>query len=92
MDRFADSCSRAQAPPTGTADPAIDPARYRRVMDLGFAVPISGSWATADRIVALATRAEELGYTSLWTFQRLLSPVGADDKPQLPPQYRSQGV
>jgi probable F420-dependent oxidoreductase len=58
-------------------------------MDLGFAVPISGSWATADNIVALATRAEQLGYTSLWTFQRLLSPLGPDDEPQLPPQYRS---
>jgi probable F420-dependent oxidoreductase len=58
-------------------------------MDLGFAVPISGSWATPEHIVAIATRAEELGYGSLWTFQRLLSPLDADDRPVLAPQYRS---
>ncbi len=44
-------------------------------MDLGFAVPISGSWATPDRQVALAQEAESLGYRSLWTFQRLLYPA-----------------
>lgn len=58
-------------------------------MDLGFAVPISGSWATPDNVIAIATRAEELGYTSLWTFQRLLVPVDADDQPVLAPPYRS---
>ncbi|HVE97947.1 MAG TPA: TIGR03619 family F420-dependent LLM class oxidoreductase [Mycobacteriales bacterium] len=44
-------------------------------MDLGFAVPISGSWATPQNQVELAQRAEELGYRSLWTFQRLLYPA-----------------
>jgi probable F420-dependent oxidoreductase len=58
-------------------------------MDLGFAVPISGSWATPENITTIATGAEALGYTSLWTFQRLLSPVGPDDQPVLAPQYRS---
>jgi probable F420-dependent oxidoreductase len=58
-------------------------------MDLGFAVPVSGSWATPEHIVTIATRAEALGYSSLWTFQRLLVPVGPDDEPLLPPQYRS---
>ncbi len=58
-------------------------------MDLGFAVPISGSWATPQNTAALARRAEQLGYTSLWTFQRLLSPVDDTDNPVLPPQYRS---
>ena len=58
-------------------------------MDLGFAVPVSGSWATRDNIVDVAGRAEQLGYSSLWTFQRLLVPVDADDQPQLPPQYRA---
>ena len=53
-------------------------------MDLGFAVPVSGSWATRDTIVEVAGRAEQLGYSSLWTFQRLLVPVDADDQPQLP--------
>jgi probable F420-dependent oxidoreductase len=42
---------------------------------VGFALPVSGSWATPDTIAHVARRAEELGYHSLWTFQRLLSPV-----------------
>jgi probable F420-dependent oxidoreductase len=42
---------------------------------IGFALPVSGSWATPDTIAHVAGRAEELGYHSLWTFQRLLSPV-----------------
>jgi hypothetical protein len=55
---------------------------------LGFAVPISGSWATAENCVHVARRAEALGYTPLWTFQRLLSPLEGD-APVLAPQYRS---
>ncbi|MFC5287744.1 LLM class flavin-dependent oxidoreductase [Actinokineospora guangxiensis] len=43
-------------------------------MLIGFAAPVSGSWATPETIDRVATRAEELGYASLWTFQRLLSP------------------
>jgi len=58
-------------------------------MDLGFAVPISGSWATPEHAATLARRAEDLGYHSLWTFQRLLSPVDGEGAPVLPPQYRS---
>ena len=42
---------------------------------MGFAVPVSGSWATPDNQVRLARRAEELGYHSVWTFQRLLYPA-----------------
>ena len=57
-------------------------------MQLGVAVPISGSWATPENVVEIAARAEELGYTSLWTFQRLLSPLDGDT-PKLAPQYRS---
>ncbi len=44
-------------------------------MQVGFALPTSGSWATPDNQVALGRRAEELGYTTLWTFQRLLYPA-----------------
>jgi probable F420-dependent oxidoreductase len=44
-------------------------------MDIGFALPVSGSWATPDNVSHVAQRAEELGYRSLWTFQRLLSDV-----------------
>jgi len=42
---------------------------------LGFGLPVAGSWATAPNMVRVATRAEELGYSSLWTFQRLLHPA-----------------
>ena len=55
----------------------------------GFALPVSGSWATPANCLRIATRAEALGYASLWTFQRLLSPVDAAGGPALDPQYRS---
>jgi probable F420-dependent oxidoreductase len=45
---------------------------------LGFGLPVSGSWATRANIVRIAQRAEELGYHSLWTFQRLLHPAAGD--------------
>jgi probable F420-dependent oxidoreductase len=54
---------------------------------LGFGLPVSGSWATPANWVRIARRAEELGYSSLWTFQRLLSPLDGGD-PVLAPQYR----
>ncbi|TDV55099.1 putative F420-dependent oxidoreductase [Actinophytocola oryzae] len=46
---------------------------------------MSGAWATPETLAGFAARAEELGYDSLWTFQRLL--VGVDDK--LGPEYQS---
>ena len=46
---------------------------------------MSGAWATPESLAAFAARAEELGYDSLWTFQRLL--VGVDD--QLDVVYQS---
>lgn len=54
----------------------------------GFALPVSGSWATPANCLRIATRAEALGYASLWAFQRLLSPVDAAGVPALDPQYR----
>ncbi|MFC1430196.1 TIGR03619 family F420-dependent LLM class oxidoreductase [Streptacidiphilus sp. N1-3] len=54
-------------------------------MKIGCGAPVSGAWATADNLARFAIRAEELGYDSLWTFQRLL--VGADQ--ELAPVYRS---
>ncbi|MEU8249302.1 TIGR03619 family F420-dependent LLM class oxidoreductase [Nonomuraea sp. NPDC048916] len=54
-------------------------------MRIGFAVPQSGAWATPDNMRRLATRAEELGYHELWTFQRVLYPVGHE----MGPTYRS---
>ncbi|GAT64597.1 TIGR03619 family F420-dependent LLM class oxidoreductase [Planomonospora sp. ID91781] len=54
-------------------------------MRIGFAVPVSGSWATPANMVRVARRAEELGYHELWTFQRLLYPQGHP----MGPVYRS---
>lgn len=54
-------------------------------MRIGLGTPVSGAWATPETLAAFAARAEELGYDSLWTFQRLL--VGVDD--QLDAVYQS---
>ncbi|NUS01833.1 MAG: TIGR03619 family F420-dependent LLM class oxidoreductase [Nonomuraea sp.] len=54
-------------------------------MRIGFAVPQSGAWATPENMRRVATRAQELGYHELWTFQRLLYPVGHP----MGPTYRS---
>lgn len=51
-------------------------------MDIGFGLPVSGSWATPNNIVEIARRAEELGYSTLWTFQRILV---AESTPLGPP-------
>lgn len=47
-------------------------------MQLGFGLPSAGAWATPQNMRQIATRAEELGYSSLWTFQRLLHPVDGE--------------
>lgn len=52
---------------------------------LGFGLPASGSWATPDTIRRIARRAEELGYASLWTFQRVLYPTNGE----LGPSHRA---
>ncbi len=49
-------------------------------MKIGFALPNIGPVATPDAITKVAQRAEALGYSSLWTIERLLYPV----KPQTP--------
>ncbi|WP_328687061.1 TIGR03619 family F420-dependent LLM class oxidoreductase [Streptomyces caniferus] len=46
-------------------------------MRIGFAAPVSGPWATPDTAVHVARSAEDLGYDSLWTYQRVLG--AADD-------------
>lgn len=45
---------------------------------LGLGLPVSGAWATPENMQHVAVRAEELGYSSLWSFQRLLHPVDED--------------
>ncbi|MGW5683230.1 TIGR03619 family F420-dependent LLM class oxidoreductase [Nonomuraea sp. NPDC003754] len=46
---------------------------------------MSGPWATRANMRRIATRAEQLGYHELWTFQRLLYPEGH----AMGPTYRS---
>jgi probable F420-dependent oxidoreductase len=54
-------------------------------MEMGFGIPVSGSWATPANIREICVRAEELGYSSLWSFQRTLFPGGDP----IPMPYRS---
>ena len=44
-------------------------------MEIGTGLPLAGPWATPSTMRRIATLAEELGYASLWTFQRLLHPL-----------------
>jgi alkanesulfonate monooxygenase SsuD/methylene tetrahydromethanopterin reductase-like flavin-dependent oxidoreductase (luciferase family) len=44
-------------------------------MKIGFSLPNVGSIGTAEAITKVAQRAEALGYSSLWTIERLLYPV-----------------
>jgi probable F420-dependent oxidoreductase len=48
-------------------------------------LPVSGAWANPASLARFATRAEELGYHGLWSFQRLL--VGRGQP--MDPVYRS---
>jgi probable F420-dependent oxidoreductase len=56
-----------------------------RDLVLGFGLPVSGVWATPENVAGIARRAEDLGYGSLWTYQRILAPAEVD----WGPQYRS---
>jgi probable F420-dependent oxidoreductase len=50
-------------------------------MKIGFGAPVSGVWATPENLSGFATRAEQAGYESLWTFQRLLVPADSTMDP-----------
>ena len=54
-------------------------------MRIGFGAPVAGAWATPGYLTAFARRAEDAGYASLWSFQRLLVPEGSG----MEPVYRS---
>jgi len=54
-------------------------------MKIGFGAPVSGAWATPRDLADFGVRAQEAGYASLWTFQRLLVPEGSP----MEPVYRS---
>ena len=47
-------------------------------MRIGLGLPVSGTWATPGTLRHVASRADELGFDSLWAFQRLLHPVDQD--------------
>jgi probable F420-dependent oxidoreductase len=50
-------------------------------MRIGFGAPVAGAWATPGYLTAFAGRAEDAGYASLWSFQRLLVPEGSGMEP-----------
>jgi probable F420-dependent oxidoreductase len=50
-------------------------------MKIGFGAPVAGAWATPGYLSSFSERAEDLGYASLWTFQRLLVPEGSGMEP-----------
>ncbi len=54
-------------------------------MRIGFGAPVAGAWATPSYLASFAEQAEDAGYASLWTFQRLLVPEGSG----MEPVYRS---
>jgi probable F420-dependent oxidoreductase len=56
-------------------------------MRCGFGLPQSGKAASGDAIAKVARRAEELGYDSLWVYERFLYPVN----PQTPYVGSSDG-
>jgi len=47
-------------------------------MRIGLGLPVSGVWASPGTMCHVATRADDLGFDSLWAFQRLLHPVDQD--------------
>jgi alkanesulfonate monooxygenase SsuD/methylene tetrahydromethanopterin reductase-like flavin-dependent oxidoreductase (luciferase family) len=52
-------------------------------MRIGFGIPVAGAWSTPAAVREVCRRAEELGYASLWSFQRTLYPGN------IPVVYRS---
>jgi probable F420-dependent oxidoreductase len=50
-------------------------------VDIGFGAPVSGAWATPANLGSFARAAEDAGYHSLWSFQRLLVPAGSGMEP-----------
>ncbi|HZD67420.1 MAG TPA: TIGR03619 family F420-dependent LLM class oxidoreductase [Actinomycetes bacterium] len=49
-------------------------------MDLGVALPTSGPLASPEAILRVAQEAESLGYTAVWTYERLLYAIGDIDQ------------
>jgi probable F420-dependent oxidoreductase len=55
-------------------------------MELGVTLPTSGPYAGPEAIVRVAREAEALGYASVWTYERLLYPIGDVPQPGGPPR------
>jgi probable F420-dependent oxidoreductase len=51
-----------------------NPARTK--LKLGLALPTAGEFATADNIGLVAEGAERIGLSTVWVFERMLSPTG----------------
>jgi probable F420-dependent oxidoreductase len=63
-------------------------------MELGITLPTSGPYASPQAIVQMAQAAERLGYAAIWTYERLLYPLGDIPQPggsprPLPEHYKS---
>ncbi len=71
---FAKDAEYGAASRQGPISVSWHPARVG-AMNVGFGLPVSGAWATPDNISRFATLADASGYSSLWTFQRLLVPA-----------------
>ena len=50
-------------------------------MLIGCGAPVAGAWATPGYLGSFAALADQSGYASLWTFQRLLVPEGSGMEP-----------
>lgn len=50
-------------------------------MDFGIDLPISGPFASPEAIIRMAIEAERLGYAAVWTYERMLYPVGEQTIP-----------
>src|SRR6266581_7831606 len=72
------------ATPGGTATRRVASGRVSG-MQIGFGAPVSGAWATPENLASFATRAEQAGYATLWSFQRLIVPAESG----MEPVYRS---
>src|SRR5512142_2572347 len=55
--------------------PSAHPVCDKGSMKLGIALPHFGPYASPQAIVAVARKAESLGFSSLWVLDRLLWPV-----------------
>jgi alkanesulfonate monooxygenase SsuD/methylene tetrahydromethanopterin reductase-like flavin-dependent oxidoreductase (luciferase family) len=56
-------------------------------VDLGITLPTSGPQTSLAAIVRIAQAAEELGYTAVWRYERLLYPLGNIPQPGGPPVH-----